>query len=218
MAANALDGGPGDDRLTAAAEAQGDPEARASNLLEGGTGSDILLAEIVDLGSSDLLGGPGDDHLTVVGGNDNLLDGGPGRDRYQGGGGDDRFAIDAEDLLGSGTTLDGAEGEDTVLVDFDLDLTGLDDGRITNIERVDLADGAPNRLTLAFEDVLAVTDDASTLFVEGDGAAETGGAADAASLIGDWASAPTLAGFTAFTLANATVNVDGDVTTDVTPA
>jgi hypothetical protein len=63
--------------------------------------------------------------------------------------------------------------------------------------------------------VLAITDDNSTLFVEGDGAAATGSDADAAVLVGDWTSGPAVDGFTTFTLATATVNVDADMSTNV---
>ena len=188
-------------------------EATASNSLRGGSGADGLLAEIIGFGSSELFGGAGNDRLTVIGGDGNLLDGSAGRDRYQGGAGDDVFVIDADDLLGAGTVLDGAGGEDTLRPGFEL--TAIADRGLGNIERVDLTDGAPGRLTLSFEDVLAVTDDADTLFVEGDGAAETGGDADAAFLVGDWTSAGTAEGFATFTLAGATVNVELDMSTDV---
>jgi hypothetical protein len=66
--------------------------------------------------------------------------------------------------------------------------------------------------------VLAITGDADTLFVEGDGGAEAGGTADAAFLIGDWTVGPTVDGFASFTLASATVNIDLDMTTEIVVA
>jgi hypothetical protein len=174
----------------------------------------VLLAEIIGFGSSELAGGTGNDRLSVSGGDGNLLDGGPGRDRFQGGAGDDAFVIDGDDLSGSGTWLDGADGEDTVLVGLDLDLGDLGQG-IANIERLDLTDGASNQVFLRLDDVLEVTDDAATLFVEGDGATASGGAGDAAALVGDWTPGPAADGFATFTLASATVNVDVDLATDV---
>ena len=113
--------------------------------------------------------------------------------------------------------MDGAEGDDTVLVDFDLDLAGLDGG-VTNVERIDLSDGTLNRLFLGLDDVLAITDEADTPFVAGDGAAATGSVADAACLVGDWTSGPALDGFVTFTLASAAVSVDTEMTTDVVVA
>jgi hypothetical protein len=162
-----------------------------------------------------VFGGSGIDRLKVIGGSRNLLDGGGGRDSFQGGSGDDNFVIDADDLLLPGLTMDGAEGEDAILVDFDLDLTAIDDRRITNIEQVDLTNGASNRLTLSFEDVLAIQDDARTLFVEGDGTCETGSAADAAFPVGNWTGGQTVDGSNAFMFAGATVHIDVEVTTEV---
>ena len=157
-----------------------------------------------------------------MGGDGNLLDGGPGSDILRGGSGSDTLSIDAQDLNGPGTTISGGAGlGDTLVVNFDLDLTGISDDRIANIGRVDLTSGASNTLTLNLDDVLAAThanDDVpsgspahNTLVVEGDSAADTGGAPDAVNLVGPWSAAAVSAGFTGYVLDGATVSVEADV-------
>ena len=94
---------------------------------------------------------------------------------------------------------------------FDLDLTTVGDDRIAGIECIDLTSGVANGVTLKAADVIAMTDDANTLFIDGDSAAETGTAADTALLIGSWTPGPPAAGFDVFTLGSATVNVDADI-------
>jgi Ca2+-binding RTX toxin-like protein len=93
---NVLNGGIGNDSLEAFLSAEvSTPEEddRAENHLNGGSGNDRLLATVApgSLGTSFLNGGAGDDLLTVVGGTDNVLNGGDGRDRLDGGVGNDRF-------------------------------------------------------------------------------------------------------------------------------
>ena len=61
--------------------------------------------------------------------------------------------IDLDDLTGAGSGIDGAGGEDSLLVGFDLDLTTIADDRIANVERFDLTNGAANTLTLDSDDV-----------------------------------------------------------------
>ena len=119
-ASNTLTGDAGHDRLTGTAEAHAGFAVAGSNALDGGAGADTLLAEIIGFGSSELSGGPGDDHLSVIGGGENLLDGGPGRDRSQGGAGEDAFAItdDADTLFveGDGAAATGGDMTTEVMV------------------------------------------------------------------------------------------------------
>jgi hypothetical protein len=65
----------------------------------------------------------------------------------------------------------------------DLDLTDHGDREITNSSG-SIWRAVRNRLPLSLEDVLAMTDDASTRFVEGDSAGEARTVADTASLPG----------------------------------
>jgi hypothetical protein len=99
---------------------------------------------------------------------------------------------------------------DALVADFDLDLTAIGNDRIANIERVDLTSGASNTLTLNLDDVLSATDAANTLVVEGDGAADTGGAPDAVNLIGAW-TVSSADGFTDYVLGGATVSIEEGV-------
>ena len=96
-------------------------------------------------------------------------------------------------------------------MDFDLDLTAVENERIANIERIDLTSGASNSLTLNLDDVLGATDALDTLLVEGDGAADTGGAPDAANLVGAWTVGGASGGFTDYVLGGATVSIEADV-------
>ena len=92
---------------------------------------------------------------------------------------------------------------DTLVADFDLDLTAIGNDRIANIERVDLTSGASNTLTLNLDDVLAATDANDTLIVEGD-------SADAVNLVGAW-TVSSADGFTDYVLGGATVSIEEDV-------
>jgi hypothetical protein len=87
----------------------------------------------------------------------------------------------------------------------DLDPTDHGDDREITNSSGSIWRAVRNRLTLSSENVLAMTDDASTRFVEGDSAGGAGTVADTASLVDDWTSGPPqAAGFTTFTLAGAT--------------
>jgi hypothetical protein len=210
-ALNALDGGGGNDRLTATAQADSlEHDAIAMNLLASGERNDVLRATadaatvLADaIAANHLDGGPGMDALGGAAAALSLDGGAVALNQLDGGAGWDEL------------TADGAEGEDAVLVDFDLGLTGIIDGQIMNVEGLELTDGAPNRLFLTLEDVLGATDDAHMLFVEGDGAAATGSVADTAVLVGEWTPGPTVDGFASFALASATVSIDVDMSTDV---
>jgi Ca2+-binding RTX toxin-like protein len=212
---NSLSGGEGDDRLTATGW---------TNTLDGGAGDDVLLVTgappFVEGGPSELFGGEGDDVLTNFHGAPGLLDGGAGSDVLRGGPGDDTLIIDADDLLGPGITVSGGPTRpnepqfgpfDRLVVDFDLDLTGIGDERIANIERVDLTSRASNSLTLNLDDVLGATDANNALVVEGDSAVDTGGAPDSANLVGAWTVAGGSGGFTDYVLGGATVSIEADV-------
>ena len=94
--------GDGDDRVYARATASG--EAEAFNVLEGGGGADSLRGVIRGDGYSELLGGQGDDQLSVRGGDGNTLEGNQGADTLIGGGGADRLIGGQDDdvLRGNG--------------------------------------------------------------------------------------------------------------------
>lgn len=94
---NILSGGFGDDSLQAYLSVSVlldvTDGSKAENRLDGGNGNDTLVATVATegVGTSFLSGGGGNDALTVIGGTDNHLDGGTGRDTLTGGSGDDTF-------------------------------------------------------------------------------------------------------------------------------
>jgi serralysin len=94
-ATNDLDGGAGNDVLTASITALWN----AANSLDGGDGDDVLLAAFTvgSVGRSELFGGAGDDRLTVIGGNENRLADGLGKDWMIGGDRKDIFVLTASD-------------------------------------------------------------------------------------------------------------------------
>jgi Ca2+-binding RTX toxin-like protein len=92
-----LKGGGGADRLTLLYQIapDGESDGQAVALLDGGTGNDVLTARLEVHGSvagrAVLLGGAGNDSLTVDMGENNLLSGGVGDDTMTGGSGSDIF-------------------------------------------------------------------------------------------------------------------------------
>jgi len=119
---NVLNVGTGNDSLEASLSAVARPgeQARAENHLNGGAGNDRLLATVAagSIGTSFLNGGTGNDQLTVIGGSDNVLNGGSGRDSFVGSTGNDRFiGGQGADTYSINPTL--PEGADT-FADFSL--------------------------------------------------------------------------------------------------
>jgi Ca2+-binding RTX toxin-like protein len=122
-ATNLLDGGTGNDVLEARITFHNDVIGTtiAENKLFGGDGNDHLLGVVEQLygkgvGKSSLFGGDGNDTLTVIGGANNILQGGAGADTLTGGDGVDGLrGGDDDDILfgGGGTdTLRGEDGDD----------------------------------------------------------------------------------------------------------
>ena len=142
-------------------------QALANDLQAGTAGVNSTLT---GTSSEDILvGGTGDDTLISNGGTDILL----------GGAGDDIIQINADSITAlesndyDGTRLaqiDGGEDSDTLKLDGSdthLDLTAIDDDRITNIEVIDLTDSGNNTVTLAEADVLALSSTTDALRIEG---------------------------------------------------
>lgn len=117
-----VDGGPGDDTLTA-------------TRIDGGSGDDTLTGVRVS-------GDTGDDRLRAAGSGPAVLDGGPGRDDIAGGpGGDDIHSLGGP--AGSGDTIDGGPGQDRITYEgaglaplVDLADPALGTDRITGVEDV----------------------------------------------------------------------------------
>ena len=91
-----------------------------------------------------LLGGLGDDDLSGEG----------GADVIRAGAGDDTITVGDADFA----RIDGGSGQDTLVVDFDLDLSALANDasnlRIQSIETIDITGAGDNTLTLSLDDLL----------------------------------------------------------------
>ena len=93
-------------------------------------------------------------------------------DTAEGGDGDDSFAVSTSDF----TKINGGAGTDTLVLTQYLDLTLIDNSKLSSIEVIDLKN---YKLTLAADDILALTDardskssDASALRILGDGSSQ----------------------------------------------
>lgn len=112
-----------------------------------------------------LIGGQGNDNLNADGGSDVLI----------GGQGDDVLGI-ATGNLGAKFRIDGGTGIDTLKLGGsagftgNLDLTATPDGRIVDIERIDLRGSGANTLTLDVLEVLGISDTSNELTVRRDAA------------------------------------------------
>ena len=148
----------------------------SANRLQGLGGDDT----IVGLSGADLLsGGEGNDDL----------DGDAGVDQLRGGNGNDFLYWDSAD-----TQVYGNAGLDTVIVaSGSLDLRGVPDGKLLDVERFSLAGGAGQVLTLASADVLELSSTTDTLRV-------LGGASDRVDVIGNFTELGTSGGFTTYKL------------------
>jgi Ca2+-binding RTX toxin-like protein len=124
-------------------------------------------------GSVTKAGGAGNDTLVGTSGGDVMV-AGPGNDMLRGKGGPDVLKGGAGDDVMSVTDatfkrLDGGGGSDTLVVEgFDLDLTAIPDLRVSDIENIDLSDGATNQVTLALRDLHNLSDTANTITITGD--------------------------------------------------
>ncbi|SGZ76788.1 Flagellar hook-length control protein FliK [Bathymodiolus thermophilus thioautotrophic gill symbiont] len=119
------------------------------------------------------------DELFVAGLGDNILIGGGGTDVFNAGAGDDTIIINSNNLdklyssiLGSHllARVDGGGGSDTLKLagsNLNLDLSQIDNGRIQDIEIIDLTGSGDNILKLNLNDLLDISSETNTLKVVG---------------------------------------------------
>ena len=115
-ALNEMNGGAGNDDLTAIAQALGEDASDAENLVRGGSGDDTLYAEATALAgglqaeANDarnlLFGGEGNDNLTGT-----ISEGSPGSNLLSGGAGDDEISA----MGGTDNRLSGGGGRDRLV-------------------------------------------------------------------------------------------------------
>ncbi len=129
---------------------------------------------------NDTLTGTSADELFVAGLGDDILTGNGGADVFNAGAGDDTIIINDDNLaklynntLGSHllARVDGGGNTDTLKLagsDLNLDLTQIDNGRIQDIEIIDLTGSGDNTLKLNLNDLLDISSETNTLRVIGD--------------------------------------------------
>jgi hypothetical protein len=171
--------------------------------LIGTKGNDTLSSR---QGNDVLNGGLGSDTLSGGSGNDTLT-GGSGKDSLAGGSGNDTLIWDAADALVNGGNGSG----DTLKVTgsgVKMNLTALPDGRVVEIERIDLTGSGNNALTLNAQEVLDLSSTSDALRV-------LGNAGDTVHRGGGWTTGAddVIAGTTyhSYTQGLATLLVDSDI-------
>ncbi|MCW8895397.1 MAG: DVUA0089 family protein, partial [Sulfurimonas sp.] len=131
------------------------------NIQSDGNDAEVVATVIPTDGADSIISGAGDDTIDAGAGND-YIDGGLGADTINAGSGDDSIVFDIND------TIDGGEGLDTLIIneDMDVDLSALD-GKVSNIEAINLGDGTQNITSITLEDVISVTD-SNVIRIDGD--------------------------------------------------
>jgi hypothetical protein len=155
---------------------------------------------------ADTLVGTGGADVIVGGQGDDAMSGNGGADVFRGGAGNDRIKIAASDF----SDLDGGTGGDTLALGgtgFELDLTRIADSKITGIEAIDLGSGyGDHALKLSLRDLLNLSDTGNTLTVKGD-------ADDSVEIAtGVWTDAGVRGDYHVYTLGDATLKVNTDIT------
>jgi hypothetical protein len=163
-----------------------------------------------DTGTSknDTLTGTSNDELFVAGLGDDILTGNGGTDVFNAGAGDDTIIINNDNLakLYSNTLsshllarVDGGGNTDTLKLagaSLNLDLTQIDNGRIQDIEIIDLTGSGDNTLKLNLNDLLDISSETNTLRVIGDSGDKVEATGFNKSTAGDVANGITLGNVT----------------------
>ncbi|CAB5505885.1 hypothetical protein formerly called flagellar hook-length control protein FliK, partial [Bathymodiolus thermophilus thioautotrophic gill symbiont] len=154
---------------------------KAVDLADVSAGNGVV-AHTIDFqgnGESNTLTGTSADELFVAGlGNDTLIGNG-GTDVFNAGAGNDTIVINADNLAKLSSKVlssdllarvDGGGNTDTLKLagaDLNLDLTQIDNGRIQDIEIIDLTGSGNNTLTLNLNDLLDISSSTNVLKVVG---------------------------------------------------
>jgi len=178
--------------------------------------------------------GHGDDTITVFSGTANDLVGGAGNDTFNitaignnfyGGEDNDTFIIKsgAFSAMQSATPykIDGGSQHDILQLDAGvggtLDFTAIANTKIKGIEKLIVANGSTNNVTLKYTDVIAMTDQDNSLVIDMDGSDTLTFINDSSGVSGlptsgtDFVHAGNLGGHAVFTDGNITLLVSGDL-------
>jgi hypothetical protein len=150
---NKITGGGGNDVFNAGA---------GNDTVTGGDGSDTING---GAGNDNLSGGAGND-IIDGGDDDDTLTAGTGLDRLSGGAGNDLLVVETLDFL----LAAGGAGEDQIQFKgtaFDIDLAAFEDGRISDIERIDLSQSGADKLLLTQIAVHNASSSSEQLIVDG---------------------------------------------------
>ncbi len=155
-----------------------------------------------------ITGKDGDDLIASGTGND-ILNGGAGNDSLRSNFGNDILNGDSgDDILiydGASNTYNGGADVDTLMLvarEDEIDLSAL---TVSDLEIINLSQEYSNSISVSAADVLAVTDGANQLIIDG-------GSADMVSMIGGgWSFDSTGGGYDTFTNGAATLLIDEDI-------
>ncbi|AYQ55811.1 alpha integrin [Bathymodiolus thermophilus thioautotrophic gill symbiont] len=160
----------------------GKTDTKAIDLADVSAGNGVV-AHAIDFqgnGESNALTGTSADELFVTGLGDDTLIGNGGTDVFNAGAGNDTIVINADNLAKLSSKMlssdllarvDGGGNTDTLKLagaDLNLDLTQIDNGRIQDIEIIDLTGSGNNTLKLNLNDLLDISSSTNVLKVIGD--------------------------------------------------
>ncbi|AYQ56073.1 alpha integrin [Bathymodiolus thermophilus thioautotrophic gill symbiont] len=163
----------------------GKTDTEAINLTDISAGKGIVAHAInfqgdVNINTDDTLTGTSADELFVAGLGNDILIGNGGTDVFNAGKGNDTIIINDDNLAKLSSKalsnhllarVDGGGNTDTLKlagVDLSLDLTQIDNGRIQDIEIIDLTGSGNNTLKLNLNDLLDISSETNVLKVIGD--------------------------------------------------
>jgi Ca2+-binding RTX toxin-like protein len=187
------------------------------DVIFGGAGDDDIFGDYngwgfpdpADVGNDRASGGDGNDALFTGAGNDTIggdagsdtIDGESGRDLVHGGNGNDLIYWDPEDA-----GVNGGAGVDRLrIARHDVDLIALPDGKIRNVEILDMNGGGATSLTLDRAALLDMSSTTDTLRV-------LGNSGDVVDIVGSFTDQGVSGGFHKYALGSGTLLVETDVT------
>lgn len=173
------------------------PSTRIENAT-GGDGNDTLIGNYL---ANQLIGNGGNDILTGGAGAD-VLNGGTGADRLRGGNGNDTLLWQAADTRVDGGT---GAGDALKLLSGNLDLAGISNARIINIEKINMTGGGNNTLTLNESDLLDLSSTTNTIRVLGTDL-------DTVNILGSQTETGVVGTFTRYAVGGGVLLIDSDIT------